>query len=72
MLAGVYGANKYAADWLLAQVLPVGDVGATITVSDYKWLSPTLKEAQQQFAVRPTMELFIVDDSIVPHAQMMM
>jgi hypothetical protein len=39
----------------------------SITVSDYKWLTQTLKTAQLQFNVRPYFSCEIIDDSIVPN-----
>src|ERR1041385_66270 len=44
------------------------DVGCSVNVSDYKWLSKTLKTAQQQFGLRPYYQARIVDDSLAPNA----
>jgi hypothetical protein len=44
------------------------DFLCSVNVSDYKWLTPTLKTAQQQFAVRPYYECRIVDDSLLPQS----
>lgn len=41
------------------------DLQCQTNVSDYKWLSKTLKTAQQQSAVRPFYECKIIDDSIL-------
>lgn len=43
------------------------DLGCSIVVSDYKWLSPALKTKQQSFAVRPYYSCQIIDDSFVPN-----
>ena len=41
------------------------DLQCQANVSDYKWLSKTLKTAQQQQAVRPFYQCKIIDDSVI-------
>ncbi len=43
-----------------------GEIGASVVVSDYKWLTQTLKTAQQQQALRPYYTCQIIDDNMVP------
>ena len=43
------------------------DVGCSITTSDYKWLTSTLKTAQQQSALRPYYTCQIIDDTLAPN-----
>lgn len=45
-----------------------GDVNASIITSDYKWLSKTLKTAQQQFVTRPYYTCQVIDDTLAPNA----
>jgi hypothetical protein len=44
------------------------DLSSSANISDYKWLSKTLKTAQQQQAVRPFYQCKIIDDSVVGDA----
>ncbi len=43
-------------------------ISAQVTNSDYKWLSSTLKTAQQNSPYTPQYNLKILDDSLNPHA----
>ncbi len=45
----------------------VGDQNASITVSDYKWLTPTLEAAQLGPGYRPYYTCKVVNDTIVPN-----
>lgn len=42
------------------------DLQCGVDVSNYKWLSESLKTAQQQFISRPDTQCFIKDDTITP------
>ena len=48
---------------------PVSDVNAQIQVSNYKWASKSLIDAQNQLVARPYMKCFVVDDNIVPNSK---
>lgn len=43
------------------------DESSSLVVSDYKWLTSTLKTAQQSYAVRPYFKCVILDDTVQPN-----
>lgn len=62
------GFNSYPSVAAGSKSLAFADCNASISVSDYKWLTPSLKTTQQGTAVQPAFSCKVLDDSLISNA----